>query len=59
MVSKFIERITEGGKPKFPPISQLIPHGFKMSKESFPVVAAPQKEQHADMIIAILNRMIF
>ncbi|MDP7862399.1 hypothetical protein QWI63_17430, partial [Acinetobacter baumannii] len=39
------------GKPKFPPISQLIPHGFKISKESFPVTVAPPKEEHADMII--------
>ncbi|MDN8276775.1 hypothetical protein QZK30_18350, partial [Acinetobacter baumannii] len=30
-LASFIERITDGGKPKFPPISQLIPHGFKIS----------------------------
>ncbi len=50
-LASFIERITDGGKPKFPPISQLIPHGFKISKESFPVTVAPPKEEHADMII--------
>ncbi|MEQ1066960.1 hypothetical protein ABLB96_13875 [Acinetobacter sp. XH1741] len=48
----FIERITDGGKPKFPPISQLIPQGFKISKEVFPVTAVPPKEEHADMIIS-------
>ncbi|MDD9316568.1 hypothetical protein [Acinetobacter lactucae] len=47
----FIERITEGGKPKLPPISHLLPPGFKMSKDSFPVTVAPPKEEHADMII--------
>ncbi|WNY29729.1 hypothetical protein Q4S33_11060 [Acinetobacter calcoaceticus] len=47
----FIERITEGGKPKLPPISQFLPPGFKMSKDAFPVSVAPQKEEHADMII--------
>lgn len=46
-----IERITEGGKPKLPPISHFLPSGFKMSKDSFPVTVAPPKEEHADMII--------
>lgn len=47
----FIERITEGGKPKLPPISHFLPPGFKMSKDAFPVTVAPPKEEHADMII--------
>jgi hypothetical protein len=51
-LASFIERITEGGKPKFPPISQLIPQGFKISKEAFPVTTAPRKEEHADLIIS-------
>ncbi|ENU47276.1 hypothetical protein I6L25_09505 [Acinetobacter nosocomialis] len=48
----FIERITEGGKSKFPPISQLIPPEFKMAKESTPIITAPPKEEHADLIIS-------
>lgn len=51
-LASFIERITEGGKPKLPPISQFIPSGFKMSKEIVPVLTAPPKEEHADMIIS-------
>lgn len=47
----FIERITEGGKPKLPPISQLIPPNFEISKEVVPVISSPPREEHADMII--------
>ncbi len=48
----FIERITEGGKTKLPPISKFIPPGFKFSHDSIPVAKAIQKEEHADMIIS-------
>ncbi|NUF39022.1 hypothetical protein HUN22_15360, partial [Acinetobacter lactucae] len=47
----FVERVTEGGKPKFPPISQLIPQGFSMGNESTPVTTLPVKEENAEMIV--------
>lgn len=47
----FVERVTEGGKPKFPPISQLIPQGFSMGNESIPVTTLPVKEENAEMIV--------
>ncbi|OTN12157.1 hypothetical protein B9Y18_10520 [Acinetobacter pittii] len=47
----FIERITEGGKAKFPPISQLVPQGFSMGNENIPVTTLPVKEENAEMIV--------
>lgn len=47
----FVERVTEGGKPKFPPISQLIPQDFSMGNESIPVTTLPVKEENAEMIV--------
>ncbi|MDP7846675.1 hypothetical protein QWI81_16910 [Acinetobacter pittii] len=47
----FIERITDGGKAKFPPISQLVPQGFSMVNENIPVTTLPVKEENAEMII--------
>ncbi|MFW6577434.1 hypothetical protein [Acinetobacter baumannii] len=47
----FIEKITIGGKPKFPPISQMIPKDFVFTKETFPVTPTPKKEENAEMII--------
>lgn len=46
-----IERITDGGKAKFPPISQLVPQGFSMVNENIPVTTLPVKEENAEMII--------
>ncbi|HGY4638700.1 TPA: hypothetical protein ACNV0F_001343 [Acinetobacter baumannii] len=46
-----IERITEGGKAELPPISQLVPPGFKLSMDSLPLTKVIPTEQHADMII--------
>ncbi|CAA0189246.1 hypothetical protein [Acinetobacter baumannii] len=47
----FIEKITLGGKPKLPPISQMIPKDFVFKKENFPVTPIPKIEENAEMII--------
>ena len=48
----FIERITEGGKEKYPPISQLNPSMLLVTKDAFPVTVALAKEESADMIVS-------
>lgn len=47
----FIERMTLGGRPKLPPLSQMIPKDFEFNKETKPVPLAPQKEENVEMII--------
>ncbi|EJB8487569.1 hypothetical protein I6L25_06195 [Acinetobacter nosocomialis] len=47
----FIEKITTGGKPKLPPISQMIPKDYAFTKEIIPVSPTPEKEENVEMII--------
>ncbi|WP_336004895.1 hypothetical protein [Acinetobacter pittii] len=47
----FVERMTIGGKPKLPPISEMIPKDFEFKREVMPIAPAPEKEENAEMII--------
>lgn len=47
----FVERVTTGGKPKLPPISQMIPKDFEFKKEVIPVALHSKKEESVELII--------